>query len=114
MARRPKQPCSFPGCPNLVEAGTGGRCEKHKRPSWEGRRGFEGYKGEYLKNRAVVLKDEPVCRICGIRPSTTVDHIIPKSKGGSDQRENLRGVCKSCHDKRSQRQAAEGRQYHRG
>lgn len=92
------------GCPGYaVEKG---RCEKHKHPVWAGRRNFEGYKGEYLKNRAIVLKEEPYCAICGLL-STTVDHIVAVSKGGGHERDNLRGLCKTCHDKRSRQQSQE-------
>jgi 5-methylcytosine-specific restriction endonuclease McrA len=41
-----------------------------------------------------------VCSVCGIRPSTVVDHIIAKAAGGTDERSNLRGICGgpgSCH-----------------
>ena len=102
MPTKPRRPCSVCGCPNL--AVEGGRCLKHKREPWAGRRGFEGYKGEYLKVRKQVLIEEPVCP-CGA-PSVTVDHIVPRSRGGSDARSNLQGRCKACHDKRSKAQAA--------
>lgn len=100
---KPRQPCPVPGCPNLQP------CPVHHKQPWAGRRGFEGYKDEYLRLRAQVLKEEPVCRICGLRPSVTVDHVIPKSQGGTDDRSNLRGACKECHDERSKAQAARGR-----
>ena len=99
--------CNVKGCPNIAVKDN--RCSQHPRLVWEGRRGFEGYKGEYLKNRRQTLKEEPTCRICGVRPSTTVDHIVSKAEGGSDARDNLRGACKICHDRRSQQQAAKGR-----
>lgn len=98
--------CNVHGCPNI--AVNKGRCALHPRPSWQGHRGFEGYKGEYLKNRNQVLKEEPCCRLCG-KPAVTVDHIKAKSQGGTDERSNLRGLCQDCHDKRSKEQAAKGR-----
>lgn len=48
--------------------------------------------------RHVVLIEEPVCRICGRKPSTQVDHIIPLCKGGTDIRSNLQGICNQCHE----------------
>ena len=99
--------CNAKGCPNI--AVKDGRCVEHPKIPWEGRRGFEGYKGEYLKNRKRVLKEEPYCRACGVRPSTTVDHIVSKAEGGSDRRENLRGMCEVCHGRRSRQQATRGR-----
>lgn len=34
------------------------------------------------------------CVVCGTTENPTVDHIIPKSKGGTDDLENLRVMCK--------------------
>ena len=99
--------CNVKGCPDI--ATSGGRCGKHQRIPWEGRRGFEGYKGDYLKARRQTLKEEPVCQLCGINPSITTDHIIPKSQGGSNDRTNLRALCQQCHDRRSQAQATAAR-----
>jgi len=57
---------------------------------------------EWRRLRAVVLQRDPVCatRGCG-RPSSHVDHIVPRSRGGADTPGNLRGVCVSCHNRRS-------------
>ncbi|WP_425582326.1 HNH endonuclease [Streptomyces synnematoformans] len=46
--------------------------------------------------RAVVLSEEPVCRWCQNAPTTHVDHIIPRARGGDDRRENLCGACGPC------------------
>lgn len=35
------------------------------------------------------------CVVCGTSDDLTVDHIIPKSKGGTDDFENLRVMCRS-------------------
>ena len=52
----------------------------------------------WMKLRHVVLVEEPVCMICERKPSVEVDHIIPVSQGGTDERDNLQGICKSCHE----------------
>lgn len=85
----------------------------HQREPWAGRRGFEGYGRDYKRNRAIVLREEPTCAICG-KPSKTVDHIVPVSRGGGHERENLRGLCKSCHDARSKKQSALARRRGKG
>lgn len=53
---------------------------------------------KWLRLRHVVLVEEPVCMICGRKPSVEVDHILPVSKGGADDRDNLQGTCKECHE----------------
>lgn len=35
------------------------------------------------------------CVTCGTSEDLTIDHIIPKSKGGTDELENLRVMCRS-------------------
>ena len=44
-----------------------------------------------------MLREEPLCRICRRHDATEVDHIIPREQQGTDQRENLQGLCKACH-----------------
>ena len=51
--------------------------------------------------RLAVLDRDPVCTTPGChRPSVAVDHIIPRSKHGSDNLHNLRGLCIQCHNAR--------------
>lgn len=52
--------------------------------------------------RKAVLARDPVCKTrgCG-RPSTHADHIVPRSRGGADTVDNCRGLCASCHNRRS-------------
>lgn len=45
---------------------------------------------------AVFAADDYRCVHCGTREELTVDHIIPVSKGGGDERENLQTLCKRC------------------
>ena len=107
MARRRRRlaPCAAPGCPTLTRDTY---CDVHKPEPWAGRRGFEGYKGDWLRIRAQVLHEEPFCRMCG-RPSTTVDHIVPRARGGTDERSNLQALCNDCRRRKDAADAAEGR-----
>jgi 5-methylcytosine-specific restriction endonuclease McrA len=36
------------------------------------------------------------CKNCGVSEDLTIDHIIPMSKGGSDNIANLQCLCRSC------------------
>ncbi|WP_220090621.1 HNH endonuclease [Micromonospora noduli] len=55
-----------------------------------------GYTREHQKNRALVLADGPVCALCRRRPTTTADHVVPLSKGGTNEITNLRPACGHC------------------
>lgn len=60
-----------------------------------------GYGSRWQRARRLVLAEEPICMICKREPSTRVDHKIPKTKGGTDYRENLQGLCESCHNRKT-------------
>lgn len=46
---------------------------------------------------AALARDNYTCQVCGRYPSYITHHIDPRSRGGSDSRENLMTVCPSCH-----------------
>lgn len=57
--------------------------------------------------RKQVLERDPVCKICGVRPSTVADHIQPMT---DDHRlEALQGVCDPCHRQKTAKEAAAAR-----
>lgn len=63
-----------------------------------------------MRERAQVKAEEPFCREClkhGKRVATDViDHIVPLSEGGSDERSNKQGLCDPCHDAKSKAERA--------
>ncbi|MCW3837825.1 HNH endonuclease [Sphingomonas canadensis] len=65
------------------------------------------------RDRATVLREEPLCRRCLERgltaASVEVDHIVPLARGGGDERSNKQGLCKACHDAKSAEERAAGR-----
>jgi 5-methylcytosine-specific restriction endonuclease McrA len=54
------------------------------------------------------LEEEPNCRLCG-QSAVTVDHIIARRFGGTDDGANLRSLCRRCADQKDQVDAREGR-----
>ena len=52
-------------------------------------------------NRVNILKrDEKKCVYCGSKDRLTIDHVIPKSKGGGNTWENLVTCCFKCNFKK--------------
>lgn len=48
----------------------------------------------------IYKRDEHTCQYCGSKTSLTIDHVIPKSKGGEDTWENLVVACYKCNTKK--------------
>lgn len=105
MPRRPKRPCSYPGCPRL----TAGRfCEEHEK--LEARR-YERYERdpntkkkygrEWQKIRKRYVEMHPFCEQCyehGVLiPVDEVHHKEPLAEGGTNDFENLISLCQPCH-----------------
>jgi len=49
---------------------------------------------------AIYKRDNNKCQYCGATKKLTIDHIIPKSKGGTDDWDNLVVACSSCNTKK--------------
>ena len=111
MPSRPKKPCNYPGCKELVNKGY---CDKHKKQG----RGYDdnrmtsaqrGYGYKWQKYRAMFIKDNPICVTCladgVVEVATVVDHIKPH-RGDYDlfwDTANHQALCKRCHDAKTGR-----------
>src|SRR6266550_3496197 len=49
-----------------------------------------------ITRRAVFARDSWTCQYCGSRSNLTVDHVIPRSKGGASSWENIVASCAPC------------------
>ncbi len=49
-----------------------------------------------ITRRAVFARDNWTCQYCGARSQLTVDHVVPRSKGGSSTWENIVASCAPC------------------
>jgi len=55
--------------------------------------------------REIIARDKGKCKLCGAGGSV-VDHIRPRSRGGTDSKSNLRLICKTCDKRLRAREAA--------
>lgn len=117
MPKRPPKRCRAPGCNNMTHDTY---CEEHshlapQRQADERRLSStaRGYDRRWRKARARYLQEHPLCEECDhagrVVPATVVDHIVPHR---GDQKlfwdeNNWQGLCKRCHDKKTQRELAE-------
>jgi 5-methylcytosine-specific restriction endonuclease McrA len=49
-----------------------------------------------ITRRAVFARDNWTCQYCGSRSNLTVDHVIPRSKGGDSSWTNIVASCAPC------------------
>ena len=109
MPTKPKHPCAWPGCPELVEAGQM-YCEEHARQEARryeryGRdpRTAKRYDYKWKKIRYKYIKAHPLCERCLSEGRTVeareVHHIRPLAAGGTHASENLMALCKQCHSR---------------
>ncbi len=55
-----------------------------------------------LTRRAVFARDQWTCQYCG-RAAENVDHVIPKSRGGTHTWDNVVAACRRCNSKKENR-----------
>jgi 5-methylcytosine-specific restriction endonuclease McrA len=49
-----------------------------------------------ITRRAVFARDDWTCQYCGSRSNLTVDHVVPRSKGGASSWDNIVASCAPC------------------
>jgi 5-methylcytosine-specific restriction endonuclease McrA len=49
-----------------------------------------------ITRRAVFARDGWTCQYCGCRTQLTVDHVVPRSKGGGSTWDNIVAACAPC------------------
>jgi 5-methylcytosine-specific restriction endonuclease McrA len=58
------------------------------------------FRGIVMSRHNVFKRDQNVCVYCGNSKDLTLDHVIPKSRGGKTHWDNLVTACKRCNSKK--------------
>jgi 5-methylcytosine-specific restriction endonuclease McrA len=61
-----------------------------------------------VTRRGVLRRDNHRCGYCG-KSASTIDHVLPRSRGGADSWENLVACCLRCNNVKSDRTPQEMR-----
>jgi len=107
MPKKPKRPCSFPGCPNFTNRQY---CDEHEQQERKRYDKFERspdinkkYGRAWRKVRERYAGAHPLCEQClkegRLVPVEEVHHILPLKWGGTNDFDNLMSLCQSCHAK---------------
>lgn len=102
MPERALRPCTRPGCAQTTSKRY---CDEHRPAEERANSAERGYGAKWRKLRLWVLAREPLCRLCLARgltvPAVDVDHILARSKGGTDDTDNLQPLCHQCHSQKT-------------
>ena len=61
-----------------------------------------------LSRRGVFVRDDSTCQYCGDR-AETIDHVVPRSRGGVHCWENVVAACRPCNVRKADRLLSETR-----
>ncbi|MGF1533436.1 MAG: HNH endonuclease [Bernardetiaceae bacterium] len=61
------------------------------------------YRGVMLSRQNIFKRDGYECLYCGAKTNLTLDHVVPRSKGGRTSWTNLVTACQSCNSEKGDR-----------
>lgn len=68
-----------------------------------------------FSKKAVLIRDKYICQYCsahlGKKNKPTIDHVIPKSRGGKTEFENCVASCYTCNKKKNNRTPSEANMF---
>lgn len=67
------------------------------------------YRKVLLTRRNVLRRDNHTCQYCGSRELLTLDHVMPRSRGGRDAWDNLVAACTPCNNRKGSKTPEEAR-----
>lgn len=85
-------------CGDLAEGTRCKDCQAERDQRLNQRRGgahVRGYTRQWQRTAAKVKRRQPACAVCGATTDLTVDHVVPKAAGGTDDEDNLQTLCRS-------------------
>ena len=111
MPTAPARLCPGPGCRNRQP------CAEHIKTPWnhDGLNAHaRGYGRAWRARRLEILaRDGYLCQACRRRGvatlATTVDHILNKARGGTDDASNLEALCETCQQRKAGREGQRAR-----
>lgn len=63
-----------------------------------------------LTRKEIFIRDGYTCQYCGVRTSNlTIDHVIPRSRGGLHTWDNVVAACQPCNHRKGGKSVAEAR-----
>ena len=63
-----------------------------------------------LSRREVFMRDDYTCQYCGLRArELTLDHVMPKHRGGGHSWDNLVSACRACNHRKGAKTVEEAR-----
>lgn len=65
------------------------------------------YKSVILSRQNVFKRDRQLCQYCGSTHDLTLDHVLPRSRGGKSSWQNLTTACKKCNSLKGDRTPGE-------
>lgn len=100
------------GSPSCSKLTTTGYCEEHTRKDNDRPNAYQRYGAGWTKTREYIIRRDPICKCryrfcCGkngcMNATNEVDHIIHKDYGEATE-DNLMGMCKQCHSKKTRKE----------
>ncbi len=65
------------------------------------------YRGIMLSRKNILHRDGHRCQYCGTHEQLTVDHVLPKSRGGAHTWQNMVAACIRCNNKKGNKRPEE-------
>lgn len=100
MPSSPAKICNF--C-HVLYRGTC-KCVHKRKELYRPSAAKRGYGRKWRELRHLVISRDPVCRSCQHHLTQEVDHIKRKADGGTDDLNNLQGLCRACHKDKTSRE----------